>query len=98
VFGSRGFVVYLGNINFDLVDIDFRLRLPRLLHDVDRTPACEVSLSTSSASTFNLIFVVYFTDVDFDFTFINTYFFARSVRHQGLLHNHQTRGAMVASG
>jgi hypothetical protein len=38
MYSARGasFLVYLGNINIDLVDIDFRLRLRRLLHVVDR--------------------------------------------------------------
>jgi hypothetical protein len=62
VFGSRGFLVYLSNI--DLVDIDFRLRLRHLLHDVDRTPARGASLYTSSTSTFNFVFGVYYTDAD----------------------------------
>jgi hypothetical protein len=64
VFGSRGFVVYLGNINFDLVDTDFRLRLQHLLHDVDRTLSHGASSSTSSTSTFNFVFGVYYIDAD----------------------------------
>jgi hypothetical protein len=57
---ARGasFLVYLGNIN-----IDFRLRLRRLLHVVDRTPARGASSSTLSTSTFDFIFDV-FTDAD----------------------------------
>jgi hypothetical protein len=64
VFGSRGFLVYLGNINIDLVDIDCRLRFQRLLHDVDRTPARGASSSTLSTLTFDFVFGIYYTDAD----------------------------------
>jgi hypothetical protein len=64
VFGSRGFLVYLGNINIDLVDIDFRHHLRRLLHNVDRISAHGASSSTSSTSTFDFVFSVYYTDAD----------------------------------
>jgi hypothetical protein len=64
VFGSRGFLVYLGNVNIDLVDIDFRLRLRRLLHGVDRTPAHGASSSTLSTSTFDFTFDIYYTDTN----------------------------------
>jgi hypothetical protein len=64
VFGSRGFLIYLGNINIDLVDIDFRLRFHRLLHDVDRTPARGASSSTLSTLTFDFVFGIYYTDAD----------------------------------
>jgi hypothetical protein len=79
VFGSRGFLVYLGNINIDLVDIDFRLRLRRL-H--------QRRLGCASRG-----FIVYLTDVDPSFVFISMYFVARDARDQGLRHNHRTRGA-----
>jgi hypothetical protein len=38
-------------------------------------------------------FIVYLTDVDSSFVFINMYFVARDARDQGLRHNHRTRGA-----
>jgi hypothetical protein len=82
--------------------------------DVDRTPARGASSSTSSTSTFSffgVVFTVYLVDIDFLLRLhrllhrrrprlhsINTYSVARSVQHQGLRHNHQTRGAMMASG
>jgi hypothetical protein len=66
-----------------LVDIDFQLRLRCLPH--------RRRLGYGSRG-----FIVYLTVVDSDFTFINTYFVACSVRHQGLHHNHRIRGAMVA--
>jgi hypothetical protein len=59
VFGSRGFLIYLGNIN-----IDFRLRFRRLLHGVDKTPARGASSSTLSALTFDFVFGIYYTDAD----------------------------------
>jgi hypothetical protein len=79
VFGSRGFLIYLGNINIDLVDIDFRLRLRRLHRR---------RLGCGSRG-----FIVYLTDVDSSFIFINMYFVTRDARDQGLRHNHRTRGA-----
>jgi hypothetical protein len=63
-FGSRGFLVYLGNVNIDLVDIDFRLCLRRLLHGVDRTSAHGASPATLSTSTFDLTFGIYYIDAN----------------------------------
>jgi hypothetical protein len=80
VFGSRGFLIYLGNIDIDLVDIDFRLRLRHLLH--------RRRLGCGSRGL-----IVYLTDVDSSFVFINTYFVACVAQDQGLRHNHRTRGA-----
>jgi hypothetical protein len=66
MYSARGvsFLVCLGNINIDLVDIDFRLRLRRLLHVVDRTPARGASSPTLSTSTFDFVFDIYYTDAD----------------------------------
>jgi hypothetical protein len=64
VLGPRGFLAYLGNINIDLVDIDFRLRFQRLLHDVDRTPARGASSSTLSTLTSDFVSGIYHTDAD----------------------------------
>jgi hypothetical protein len=79
VFGSRGFLIYLGNINIDLVDIDARLHLRRLHRR---------RLGCGSRG-----FIVYRTDVDSSIVFINTHFVACDAQDQGLHHNHRTRGA-----
>jgi hypothetical protein len=47
-----------------LVDIDFRLRFQRPLHDVDRTPARGASSSTLSTLAFDFVFGIYYTDAD----------------------------------
>jgi hypothetical protein len=79
VFGSRGFLIYLGNINTDLVDIDSRLHLRRLHR---RRLGCGLRG-----------FIVYLTDVDSSIVFINTHFVACEAQDQGLRRNHRTRGA-----
>jgi hypothetical protein len=79
VFGSRGFLVYLDNINIDLVDFDFRFHLRRLHRR---------RLGCGSRG-----FIVYLTDVDSSIIFINTYFVACDAQDQDLRHNHRTRGA-----
>jgi hypothetical protein len=102
VFGSRGFVVYF-------VDIDFQLHLRRLLHrrrqgsgswgfvvyfvDIDFRFLLRRLLHRRRLGCSSRGFIVYLINVNSGFVFINTYFVACDARDQGLRHNHRTRGA-----
>jgi hypothetical protein len=57
VFGLRGFVV-------NIINVDFQLAFGVYFTDIDRPPAQGASLSTSSTSTFSFVFDIFFTDVD----------------------------------
>jgi hypothetical protein len=102
VFGSRGFVVYF-------VDVDFQLHFRRLLHqrrqdsgswgfvvyfvDINFRFRLRRLLHRRRLACGSRGFIVYLTDVDSSIVFINTYFVACIAQDQGLRHNHQTRGA-----
>jgi hypothetical protein len=102
VFGSRGFVVYF-------VDVDFQLHLRRLLHRRRQDPGSWgfVVYFVDINFRFRLRrlphrrrldcgsrdFIAYLIDVNSGFVFINMYFVACDARDQGLRHNHWTRGA-----
>jgi hypothetical protein len=109
VFGSRGFLVYLGNINIDLVDI----RLPTsfsastarrrqdsgswgfVVYPVDIGFRLRLRhlLHRRRLGCSSRGFIVYLTDVDSSIVFFNTYSVACVAQDQGLRHDHRTRGA-----
>jgi hypothetical protein len=109
VFGSRGFLVYLGNINIDLVDIDFPTSFSASTArrrqdsgswgfvvyrvDIDFRLRLRRLLHQRRLGCSSRGFIVYLTDVDSSIVLINTYFVTCGAQDQSLRHNHRTRGA-----